>query len=74
MTPTLQHDIKTVHVKHRTNKILYLKETQIEINALTVVACARRGRATMTTEISKKRCNNIVSHEYLWTRTTCDYI
>ena len=32
------------------------------------------GRVTMTTESSKRRCNNIVSYEFLRMRRTCDYI
>jgi len=28
----------------------------------------------MTTEVGTNGCNNIVSHEFLWMCSTCDYI
>jgi len=41
-----------------------------EINETTV----RYTAVTMTTESCEKRCSNIVSYEFLWLRTTCDYV
>jgi len=32
------------------------------------------GRVTIAIEVGYKRCNNIVSYEFLWIRRTCDYI